>query len=512
MKHRLLKSRAFSPFVIVGIAVTLYILVFSFMSIRRIHVLWASYFDLGIMHQTVYNTYKAIQTLDPTRILELTDPHESGRQINRIAIHNDVLIALASPFYFIHSGPETLLVIQTIVLASGAFALFFIVREKTKHWPQEKRRLSDIVSTLIPLAYLLYYPIQKTNLYEFHAVTFATSLILWMYLAYIKRKWALFAILFIATLLSKEQVGFSLGIFAFVEALLVRASHLWRWPVKRSSVAQYLQHAKIQGLILVGIASFVYVALSVFIIMPAFRLGGEHFALNYFAGGDTSPLSLLSTHAGRLFRMETVHYLWTILSPLLLLPLFSVYLLPAVPDILINVLSVNGNMRNVYFQYTAVITPWLFISIVDIFSRIMPRITVLKSSILVGVLMLCIMISSSLESPLPYSRKNQNRLWYGNESERRDVLLWQQILRSDDIIVSATGQFAPYLTSRRIYYDFGKNYDKAEYVLVRPSEIKGYWIKGKLIPYYDKLIKDERYKQIYNNNDIEVYKRVPGVN
>ena len=512
MKHRLLKVRVLSPLGIVSIAVALYILVFSFMSIRRIHVLWASYFDLGIMHQTTYNTYKAIQTLDLYRILELTDPHESGRQINRIAIHNDVLIALAAPFYFIHSGPETLLVIQTIVLASGALALFFIVREKTKHWSQDKRRLTDIIITLIPLSYLLYYPLQKTNLYEFHAVTLATALILWMYLAYIKKKWSSFAILFVATLLSKEQVGFSLGIFAFVEALLVRASHLWRWPFKRLSVSQYLQHAKIQGLILVGFASFVYVALSVFVIMPAFRLGGEHFALNYFTGGDTSPLGLLSTHASRLFRVETAQNLWTILSPLFFLPLFSVYLLPAVPDILINVLSESENMRNVYFQYTAVITPWLFIAIVDIISRIMPRISVLKSAMLVGGLMLCIMISSSLESPLPYSQKNQNRLWYGNESERRDVLLWQQILRSDDIIVSATGQFAPYLTSRRIYYDFGKNYDKAEYVLVRPSEIKGYWIKGKLIPYYDQLIKDERFKQIYNNNDIEVYKRVPEVN
>lgn len=508
MAKKLRLTRASLPIIMVGIAVALYISIFSFMSIRRIHVLWASYFDLGIMHQTVYNTYRSIQTLDPSRFLELTDPHESGRQIHRIAIHNDVLMAAIAPFYFLYSGPETLLIIQTIVLASGALALYFIAKIKTDTWPQDKRKLTTALSVLLPIAYLLYYPMQKTNLYEFHAVTLATGLILWMYLAYLRKKWAVCGLLFVASLLSKEQVGFSLGIFAFVEVLLVRASHLWRWPFKKGFVSQYLQNAKVQVLTLVGIASFVYVAVSVFVIMPAFRLGSEHFALNYFTGGDTSPLGLLGTHAGRLFRMETIQYLWTILSPLLLLPLLSVYLLPAVPDILINVLSESGNMRNMYFQYTAVITPWLFIATVDTLSRIIPRISVWKSTILVGGLMLCIMVSSALESPLPYSRKHQNRLWYGQESERRDILLWQQILHDERIVVSATGQFAPYLTSRRVYYDFGKHYDKAEYVLVRPSEIQGYWVPGKLIPYYDKLINDERYIQIYNNNDIEVYKRI----
>lgn len=500
------------PLVLVTVGCIIYILVFSFMSIRRIHVLWASYFDLGIMHQTVYNTYKAIQTLDPSRVLELTDPHESGRQINRIAIHNDILIALAAPFYFIHSGPETLLVIQTVVLSSGALALFFIFREKTKHWAQDKRRLSYIFATLIPFAYLLYYPIQKTNLYEFHAVTLATALILWAYLTYIKKKWVLFATLFVLILLSKEHTGFSLGTFMLLEVFWTRAKHIWQSSNKMVSFAGYLLQSRTQIWLLIAAGSFVYVIVSVFVIMPSYRLGSDHFALNYFTKDTTDVFGFIGKHVLQLISFETAQYIFTITSPLLFLPLFSLYMLPAVPDILINVLSESGNMRNVYFQYTAVITPWLFIAIVDLFSRIMPRISVLKSTILVSGLMLCIMISSSLESPLPYSRKNQNRLWYGNESERRDVLLWQQILRSDEIIVSATGQFAPYLTSRRVYYDFGKNYDKAEYVLVRPSEIEGYWIKGKLIPYYDKLIKDIRYKQIYNNNDIEVFKRVPEVN
>ena len=52
-----------------------YVAVFGWMSVRRMDMLWASYFDLGIMHQTVYNTYQALHTLDFMRIFELTDPH-----------------------------------------------------------------------------------------------------------------------------------------------------------------------------------------------------------------------------------------------------------------------------------------------------------------------------------------------------------------------------------------------------------------------------------------------------
>lgn len=500
-----------TPLILVVLGCVIYIFVFSFMSIRRIHVLWASYFDLGIMHQTVYNTYKAIQTFDPTRVLELTDPHESGRQINRIAIHNDVLLAAAAPFYYIYAGPETILVIQTVVLASGALALFFIVREKTKHLSQEKRKLSRIFATLIPFAYLLYYPVQKTNLYEFHAVTLATALILWMYLAYIKKKWVSFIILFISVLLSKEHTGFSLGVFILLEIVWVRAKHIWRSSNKIVSLTDYFLRSRTQIWLIVAVGSFIYVIVSVFVIMPSYRLGSDHFALNYFSKDSTGLFGFVAKHVLQFFSFETARYVFTITSPLLFLPLFSLYVLPAVPDILINALSANPSMRNVYFQYTAVITPWLFLGVVDVLSKLSSHISLMQMRILLFVFAGSILVTSALESPLPYSLKNQNRLWYGQESESRDVLLWQQILRSDDIIVSATGQFAPYLTSRRVYYDFGKNYDKAEYVLIRRSEIEGYWIKGKLEPFYEQLMKDKRYTRIYTNSDIEVYKRTPNV-
>src|SRR3989344_3929917 len=102
-----------------------YILYFSYFTVLRYKTLYASYYDLGIMHQTIFNTYSALKTGDWSRFLELTDPI-NPLQIKRLAIHNDVLLALLSPFYFLHSGPETILILQSIVLGLGALAIFKI--------------------------------------------------------------------------------------------------------------------------------------------------------------------------------------------------------------------------------------------------------------------------------------------------------------------------------------------------------------------------------------------------
>jgi len=89
-----------------------YIGYFSYFTILRYKTLYASYYDLGIMHQTVFNTYKAISTGDWSRFLEMTSTTGS-EQIKRMAIHNDPLLAFFAPFYFIHSR-SNLLIIQLL--------------------------------------------------------------------------------------------------------------------------------------------------------------------------------------------------------------------------------------------------------------------------------------------------------------------------------------------------------------------------------------------------------------
>ena len=149
---------SYRPKIIVYGVIVIFTLYFSLLSLGRVRQLWASYFDLGIMHQTVYNSYMSLREADASRMLELTDPHGSGRQIKRMAIHNDVILGLLAPLYFIYEGPETLLIFQILVTASGAYALYKIAQKR-----QLDRHSKGIWLWFIPLLYLLYPPLERSE-------------------------------------------------------------------------------------------------------------------------------------------------------------------------------------------------------------------------------------------------------------------------------------------------------------------------------------------------------------
>jgi len=154
------------PLILLLICISIYSLYFSLFTINRYQKFYAHYYDLGIMHHTVYNTYKAIETGDFSRILELTNPHNySADQIKRMAIHNDMLLALFAPFYFIYDGPETLLILQSVGVALGALFVFGIVKVV---FPEDKYQ--DWIGLIFAIAYLLYPPLQKGNSFEFHHI------------------------------------------------------------------------------------------------------------------------------------------------------------------------------------------------------------------------------------------------------------------------------------------------------------------------------------------------------
>jgi uncharacterized membrane protein len=450
------------------------------------------------MHQTVYNTHKAFVTGDMSRILEMTDPLDSGLQVKRMAIHNDVLLMLCALLYFIHAGPETLLVLQSFTAASGAIALYLIANKLFSIHQVGKDTAR--VSFVIALGYLLYAPLQRTLLYEFHAVVLATPCILWMYLAYLKKRYFVAAIFGVLVLLAKEHTGFSLGVFLLLEA--------WRRPLikmiqKRNIILVFsaLKKMRVRLLSILGACSFVYVAWSVFLLIPAYRLG-DHFALSYFLPHQGS--GVVSAFLRRLVDIDSWRYISQLLAPLLFLPLGSTLVFPAIPDIAINVLSSRGAMRNIYFHYTAIITPWLFISIAHVLAR-------LRTSFIFGVSVF-LMFSSTLGSitlgPLPEYATLGLKIIHENSKQRESIRHWQKVLAQDTILVSSTGQFAPYLTSRRYFYNFGQHYVKADYVVLRRKEIFEYPEKEILIPHYKHLIENTNFRKIFDQHGVEVYKRI----
>jgi uncharacterized membrane protein len=251
--------------IVLGIMTMSFICYFSLLSLGRVRQLWASYYDLGIMHQTVYNSYMSLREADASRFLELTDPHGSGRQIKRMAIHNDVILGLLAPLYFIYDGPEALLIAQIVVVMSGAWALYLIGR----HY-----HLNEWQVVIISLSYMLYPPLQRSILFDFHAVVMATGLLLWMHYAWLKKRYGWWVLLLILALLTKEHVGFTIAAWAIMMSLFqMKNSHHGRLR----DIWQCVLDRRVLRLGLVALLSVGWVLVCVFVIMPHARTD-DHFA------------------------------------------------------------------------------------------------------------------------------------------------------------------------------------------------------------------------------------------
>ncbi len=504
-----------------------YVWYFSSFTILRYKTLYASYFDLGIMHQTVFNTYKAISTGDLSRFLELTNPLNS-EQIKRMAIHNDPLLALFAPFYFIFSGPETLLVLQSIILSLGAIAVFKISQEVFK-----ANKYRDLISLIFASGYLLYYPLQLANIFEFHAVTFATSGLLFMFYFWLVKKYWWSFIFFILCLLSKEQVALTTMMFGIYSIIFC---HCEQFKTAKQS------HFSIKGLLrrftprndtdwyyslAIILISIFWFAVSVFYIIPLFR-GGDHFATERYSELGDSPIKIILnlvlnplTLAKYIFRKESWDYFVNLLGPVGFLSVLSpLQFLISLPELAINLLSQNGRMRYMIYHYTAVLTPFVFISAIYGANKLINfkyqisnfKTTDQKSKITILLLLFVTVYYAYFKGPLPFAKTKNIHPYKYVAKEVTDVALWGRILKDENLKISSVGQLSPFFTSRRYFYTFSDRYKLADYVIIRLNEIYQYPEKDELIPVYEDLIEDPNFRLIYQKTNFEVYKKISNSN
>ncbi len=462
---------------ILWIFIIAYIAYFSYFTILRFKTLYAAYYDLGIMDQTVYNTFRALKTGDFSRFLEMTNTI-GPEQIKRMAIHNDILLALLAPFYFIFAGPATLLVIQTVVLASGALAIF-----KIGQLIFSKVKSKDLLSLIFALAYLLYPPMQRTNIFDFHSVTLATGFLLWMFYFFIKGNLPASFLFFALSLFTKEQIPLTMMVFG--------AYAIYHgWKLKEPKKIKY-------GAI-IAIISLLWFVVSMKIIIPGAR-GSEHFALDYY-----SDLKNAFTY---IFRARTYDYLFSLLGPLAFLSLLSpLQFLIAAPEFAINILSKNVNMTNVIYHYTAVITPFVFLSAIYAAKLIVEKTK--KTFIVILLIGIATGISVWTKSPLPFAKTKVIHPFLYPQAEMIDVEFWAKTLKDENLKISATCHLAPFFTDRKYFYYFSKYYDLADYIVVRINEIYNYPEKNELIPVYEKLASDKRFELIYNKDNFKVFKKI----
>ncbi|OGH18151.1 MAG: hypothetical protein A3C22_03565 [Candidatus Levybacteria bacterium RIFCSPHIGHO2_02_FULL_37_10] len=473
---------------VLAILVLLYISYFTLASFLRYDNFYTGRFDLGNMDQTVWNTING-------RIFQASD--DNGEIVSRLSAHADFILILLSPFYLLWSHPKTLLLIQTIVLALGAVFVYLIAEKILKNKSSTDSVLDKNFALLFGFLFLMYPALQFTNLYDFHGVTIATTTLLASFYFLIKRSYFLMIVFLILSGITKEQV-WTITFFFGIPLLFQKAKRV-----------------KFLGTIIIvtSLALFYYL---VAVAIPQ-NTNGQHFALSYYSDfGDTptqvvkniflSPSKLISA----IFEASRIGYLNQLFMPFGFMSLLSpLALFFAIPDLLIGLLSNNSHLRQIYYQYTATITPFILISAifaVKNFSKWFSKIP--KYCIAIYLLFLTLFSAYSF-GPLPWAKRANTDMFTKPQSNREII---EDFLSKipEKYTIAATNNLGSHLSQREVIYTIPIGIDKADIVLFLLNDRFAQPSLGAQRQMVEKLKQDKNYIKVFEKDNFVVFKK-PGV-
>ena len=448
------------------ICVGIYIAYFTIASFLRYDNFYTGRFDLGNMDQTVWNTING-------RIFQTSE--DNGSIISRLSAHADFMLVLLSPFYLLWPHPKTLLLIQTVVLALGAIFVFLIA----------KNVLKNINMALIfGFLFLMNPLLQFTNLYDFHAVTLATTLLLASFYFLIKQKYFLLVIFLILSGITKEQVWVITSLFGF--------PLLFKTGIKLKLLGA--------AIIFLSIAIFVYL---LWHAIPQ-NLGREHFALAYYSDFGNSPTEIIKTVflspqkiISTIFEGNRLDYLKQIFIPLGFFSIISpVYLIFSIPDLLINLLSNNSQLHQIYYQYTATITPFIFISAIFALKKFLKWFPKIPRFYIAIYFLIFSFFSAYSFGPLFFAKK-PNIDMFTKPQPNKEIIENFLSRISEKYSVAATNNLGSHLSHRRMIYTIPIGIGKADFVVFLGGERK----------MVNSMKSDKNYVEIFRKDDFVVFKK-----
>jgi len=235
-------------------------------------------------------------------------------------------------------------IIQTLVVASGAFPAFWLARLRLRN---------ELAGVAIAALYLLYPVQQWAVVNDFHAVTFTAAFLFFtLYFMYTRRTVWLFVFAILA-MACKEEIPVLVALFGL-------------WSI-------VFQQRLRSGLALILLAS-AWAIVGLFVVPHIFSPTGHSLLTARYASLGNSPLGVAKTillhpiYILKHYVLEHNHlfYLRVLLTPAGYLPLLAPWVLVlALPTIALNLFSSYPNMYSGLYQYSAEIVPVLVFSTVE---------------------------------------------------------------------------------------------------------------------------------------------------
>jgi len=359
--EKILSRRTFkveTGWLLLGIGVSLYTIVFSYFTIMKYCGFRTYAWDLGIFNQSFWTTLFNGRFFYSTVEL-LVNPSGSF-----FGTHFSPILFFVLPFYAIYPTPQTLLMIQSFILALGAIPLYKLSMHVVKY---------RVFSLPIASIYLLYPPLQGINWFDFHVQSFLPLFFFSTMYFLEKRNWRFFLLFNVLALMCEEHaamVVFFIGILAILQNRKQTKSALRIGGFKDKALLILI--ATVVLPVLWYVLSL-WVRDTFFPVNPVF-LSTFKASSNWSVLGVSDPIMIplhVILHPANAILalyydfLVKVSYVGILFAPLAFLPFLKArYLLPAAPWFIYSLFSNYQPYYTIFFQYPAYVIAFIFVAAV----------------------------------------------------------------------------------------------------------------------------------------------------
>ena len=486
-----MKYRVNAPFILLLFATAVFFGVTLAFSLTRFYQLKTSGYDGAILVQLLNNVLQGHGL-----IYSLGWPQDTmaapDRIIHYFSLHFIPAFYALVPIYYLFPRPETLYVVNALLMASAAIPIFFAARNLLRsHWQ----------ALCISLFFLINPYVINATFWDFSGFApFFLALTFW---ALTEKRKLFFCLSLLALLCLKEHYGIAIFGFGIV----------WAWHWKEWQFGLSIAAA--------GLVSF---AIILGVIMPFFA------PLNAAAMfSEQSSIDRYSWLLAPFSNMDIVHYIFFtglfyalgLLFPLWFIPLLAfVWLLPAAADMAANILALPEMPRENASYHTAPVIPVILIAYCAALARMKLSPKLRPIEVIAASAIFCVFLSFS-KTALPISTEND--LWEFSSpqlhyrEEDSNALAEIHALIPVEAIVSAQNNILPHLAPRVRMYHFPEHVDDAEYIVLytgfpyqRHYKVFGSPYSAPGPQYFDRafnVLKDTAWGVIYYHSDWLVLKR-----
>ncbi|MDP2585804.1 MAG: DUF2079 domain-containing protein, partial [Candidatus Levybacteria bacterium] len=293
--------------------------------------------------------------------------------------------------------------------------------------------------------------------------------------------------------LAKEQVWIITSIFGF--------------PLLLEKVK-----TKILGItiIIVSLSLFYYL---MSIAIPQ-ALGGQHFALGYFSDFGNSPAEVIKNVIFSpekiitlLFEKSRLEYLRHLFMPIGFISLLSpAYLIFAIPNLLIGLLSNNSNLRQIYYQYTSTITPFIFISGIYGTRQFIKWFPKIPKYYIATYLLIFTCLSAYFFGPLP-AAKHPNIAMFTNPQKNRVIIDNFLSTIPEEYSVAASNNLGSHLSQRQLIYTIPMGVEKADVILFLLNDSSARPSLNAQVKMAADMKSDKKYIKVFEKDNFVVFKK-----